>query len=177
MFVLGLLLFFLFFFDVDFRGDESGLVATAAAGVGGSMMGPPPSPPGLGDADATAVDAEEQDEAEEAAALSRAHSSLWPVRHAARWQASLQYFRCRQPEQKCSGPSLVPQNAHASVIRSDQIGISLPSPPAPPRVVWVIRHGTRSVQRMTGRGSAARLLKTIFQIVLHNQSISLSVLN
>ena len=114
MFVLGLLLFFLFFFVVDFRGDESGLVAV---GVGGSMTGPPPSPPGFGDADAAAVDAEEEDEAEEAAALSRAHSSLWPVRHAARWQASLQYFRCRQPEQKCSGPSFVPQNAHPSVIR------------------------------------------------------------
>ena len=114
MFVLGLFLFFLFFFDADFRGDESGLVAT---GVAGSMMGPPPSLPGLGDADT--VDAEEEDDeaAEEAAALSRAHSSLWPVRHAARWQASLQYFRCRQPEQKCSGRPLVPQNAHASVIR------------------------------------------------------------
>ena len=123
MFVLGLLLFFLFFFVVDFRGDESGLVAV---GVADSMMGPPPSPPGLGDADTAAVDAEEEEDeaAEEAAALSRAHVSLWPARHAARWQASLQYFRCRQPEQKCSGRSLVPQNAHASVIRqsSDQIG-------------------------------------------------------
>ena len=112
MFVLGLLLFFLFFFGVEFRGDESGLVAT---GVGVSMMGPPPGP---GDPDAAAVDADNEDEdAEEAAALSRAHSSLWPVRHAARWQASLQYFRCRQPEQECSGSSLVPQNAHCSVIR------------------------------------------------------------
>jgi len=112
LFVLGLLLFFLFFFDADLRGDESGLVAT---GVGDSMMGPPPSVPGLGDADAAAVDVEEGDD--EAAALSRAHSSLWPVRHAARWQASSQYFRCRQPEQKCSGRSFVPQNAHSSVIR------------------------------------------------------------
>ena len=59
MFVLGLFLFFLFFFDADFRGDESGLVAT---GVAGSMMGPPPSLPGLGDADAAAVDAEEEDD-------------------------------------------------------------------------------------------------------------------
>ena len=116
VFVLGLLLFFLFF-DADFRGDESGLVAT---GVGGSMTGPPPSVPGLGDADAAAVDAEEEEDeaAEEAAALSRAHSSLWPARHAARWQASLQYLRCRQPEQKCRCWSLarVPQNAHCSVM-------------------------------------------------------------
>ena len=69
------------------------------------MAAPPPSAPGLGDADEAAVDVEEEGEedAEEAAALSRAHSSLWPARHAARWQAWLQYFRCRQPEQKCSG--------------------------------------------------------------------------
>ena len=50
-------------------------------------MGPPPSSAGLGDADAAAVDADEEDDeedAEEAAALSRTHSSLWPARHAAR---------------------------------------------------------------------------------------------
>ena len=100
VFRLGLLFFFLFF-DVDFR-DESDLVAAAAAGDGGSL-GPPPSAPGLRvvATAATAADAaaEEEDD-EEAAALSPGHSSLWPARHAARWQASLQYFRCRQPEKK-----------------------------------------------------------------------------
>ena len=100
VFDLGLLCF-LFFFDVDFRGDGSGLVAAAAAAGDGGSTGAPPSAPGLRDVDAAAVDPEEGGN-EEAAALSRAHSSLWPARHAARWQASLQYFRWRQPEQKCS---------------------------------------------------------------------------
>ena len=92
VFVLGLLFFFLFF-DVDFCDDESD----------GRSIGPPPSAPGLRDADAAAaVDTAEEEDDEEAAALSPGHSSLWPARHAARWQASLQYFRCRQPEQKFS---------------------------------------------------------------------------
>ena len=49
---------------------------------------------------------------------SRLHSSLWPARHAARWQAWLQYFRCRHPEHLCSGWSVaeVPQNEHSSVM-------------------------------------------------------------
>ena len=118
VFDLGLLCF-LFFFDVDFRGDGSGLVAAAAAAGDGGSTGAPPSAPGLRDVDAaaSAVDPEEGGN-EEAAALSRAHSSLWPARHAARWQASLQYFRCRQLEQKfsrCCSFARVPQCAHFSI--------------------------------------------------------------
>ena len=64
----------------------------------------------------TAADEDEdEDEAEEdTRALSRLHSSLWPARHAALWQASLQYFRCRHPEQKrsCRSWAGVSQKAH-----------------------------------------------------------------
>ena len=42
---------------------------------------------------ATANDDEDETEPDERMALSRLQSSLWPARHAARWQASLQYFR------------------------------------------------------------------------------------
>ena len=84
--------FSLFCSSVEIRDDESKLDAAAVVEDGVSM-GPPPSPPGTRDLDAAAVDAEET------AAPSRLHSSLWPARHAARWQACLQYLRCRQPEQ------------------------------------------------------------------------------
>ena len=66
-----------------------------------------------------AAAADEADEDCEDVARSRAHSSLCPARHAALWQAWLQYFRCRQPEQKCSAWSFearARQNAHSSMI-------------------------------------------------------------
>ena len=62
---------------------------------------------------------DEDDEDDEDVARSRVHSSLCPARHAARWQAWLQYFRCRQPEQKCRAWSFearVWQNAHSSMV-------------------------------------------------------------
>jgi len=105
VFVLGLL-FFSLFFDLDFGNDELELVAAAGArDLEGDevSMAPPPSAPGHRNVDAAAVDAADEKDEEEAAALSRVHSSLWPARHAARWQACLQYLRCRQPEQNCSG--------------------------------------------------------------------------
>ena len=95
--------------------------AVAAAGrlevlSGDSERFPPPSPPGLCDRDSNAADdrdvdaaaadngnGEDEDvdvDADLDAARSRLHSSLWPARHAALWQAWLQYFRCRHPEQK-----------------------------------------------------------------------------
>ena len=45
---------------------------------------------------------DEADKEEENVAMSCLHSSLWPARHAARWQVSSQYFRWRQLEQKSS---------------------------------------------------------------------------
>ena len=95
--------------------------AVAAAGrikvvSGDSERFPPPSPPGPCDGDATAADDRDVDAAaadngngedddvdvdlDLGLARSRVHSSLWPARHAALWQAWLQYFRCRHPEQK-----------------------------------------------------------------------------
>ena len=92
--------------------------AVAAAGrievvSGDSERSLSPSPPGPcdGDADDRDVDAAAADngngEDEDVdvdldldLARSRLHSSLWPARHAALWQAWLQYFRCRHPEQK-----------------------------------------------------------------------------
>ena len=66
------------------------------------------------------ADEDDEDDDEDVARVrSRVHSSLWPARHAARWQAWLQYFRCRQPEQKCSAWSFearVWQNAHSSMV-------------------------------------------------------------
>ena len=91
------------------------------AGVGdggGPPPPPPPAPPGLAEVDVAEGDGEEDDEEEEAPSRSRLHSSLWPACHAARWQAWLQYFRCRHPEHFCSDRSVaaVPQNAHSSVM-------------------------------------------------------------
>ena len=71
---------------------------------------PPLSPPALRDVEAAAAAGDDDrddveawsDEGAEAWALSRLHSSLWPARHAALWHASLQYLRCRHPEQKRS---------------------------------------------------------------------------
>ena len=99
-----------------FRDEDARAGAVGDAEDGGS---PRPSPPALHGIDCTAAadddeeDVEEADEAE-APALSRLHSSLWPARHAAFWQASLQYFRCRHPEQKrsCRSWAGVSQKAH-----------------------------------------------------------------
>ena len=59
-------------------------------------------------------DEDEDEDEEDTRALSSLHSSLWPARHAALWQASLQYFRCRHPEQKrsCWSWAGVSQKAH-----------------------------------------------------------------
>ena len=91
------------------------------AGVGdggGPPPPPPPAPPGLADVDVAEGDGEEDEDEEEAPSRSRLHSSLWPACHAARWQAWLQYFRCRHPEHFCSDRSVagVPQKAHWSGI-------------------------------------------------------------
>ena len=66
----------------------------------------------------TEPDEEEDDNLE---ALSRLHSSLWPSRHAARWQAWEQYFRCMHREQKRSrwvlvGAAAMPQLSHVAVL-------------------------------------------------------------
>ena len=92
--------------------------AVAAAGrlevfSGDSERSLSPSPPGPcdgvaddRDVDAAAADngnGEDEDvdvDLDLDLARSRLHSSLWPARHAALWQAWLQYFRCRHPEQK-----------------------------------------------------------------------------
>ena len=87
--------------------------AVAAAGrievvSGDSERFPPPSPPGLCEGDSNTADNRDVDAAaadvdvdvDFGAARSLLHSSLWPARHAALWQAWLQYFRCRHPEQK-----------------------------------------------------------------------------
>ena len=134
LFVSGNLLFFFFFLLFFFfrEGKDSELVAAVVPPVavsdGAAPPAPPPSPPkpvftdeaaavGLEGAAAAADEADE--DGDEDVARSRAHSSLCPARHAALWQAWLQYFRCRQPEQKCSGWSCearVWQNAHSSMI-------------------------------------------------------------
>ena len=106
--VLDLLFFFVIFFV--FRNDEgSGLVAPPKGqretGLETGVEPPPPPPPpppaapprALPDVDA-ATEADDdggEDEVDEegGAPRSRLHSSLWPARHAARWQAWLQYFR------------------------------------------------------------------------------------
>ena len=49
-----------------------------------------------------ADEGDEDDEDEEGVPLSWLHSSLWPARQAARWQAWPQYFRCLHPVQKRS---------------------------------------------------------------------------
>ena len=97
-----------------FRDEAERAGAVGEAEDGGL---PPPSPPALRGIDSTAAaaaDDDEDDEEAEAPALSRVHSSLWPARHAALWQASLQYFRCRHPEQRrsCRSWAGVSQNAH-----------------------------------------------------------------
>ena len=121
--VLDLLLFFFLFFFV-FRDDDEGSGPGAAAeGAARDGGGAPPPPPrassGLSAVAAEAEDDEEgDDDEEELVSRSRLHSSLWPACHAARWQAWLQYFRCRHPEHFCSDRSVaaVPQNAHWSGI-------------------------------------------------------------
>ena len=130
LFVLGLLLFFSFFFFRD--EEESELVAAVVPAVAGpdGVAPPPPPPPSavpleVRDEEVAAVaddeddDEDDEDDEDVARVRSRVHSSLCPARHAARWQAWLQYFRCRQPEQKCRAWSFearVWQNAHSSMV-------------------------------------------------------------
>ena len=117
---------------------QDGVEAEVGDG-GGAPPPPPPAPPGLAEADVAEGDGEEDEDDEEPPSRSRLHSSLWPARHAARWQAWLQYFRCRQPEQKCSAWSFearVWQNAHSSMVA----GLS--------------RRGVKSVRRCDTRSEA-----------------------
>ena len=51
---------------------------------------------------AMADEGDEDDKDDEGVHLSCLHSSLWPARQAARWQAWPQYFRCLHPVQKRS---------------------------------------------------------------------------
>ena len=129
--VLDSLLPFFFFFVFRDEGGSGLVVAAELEAEGAARDGvedgggappppppPPPAPPRLADAD-VAAEAEEGEEDDEVAfPRSRLHSSLWPARHAARWQAWSQYFRCRHPEHFCSGRSVAgsPQNAHCSVM-------------------------------------------------------------
>jgi len=122
------LLFCFFLLLLFFRDEaESELVAAAVPHVAVSDGAAPPPPPPLPpepeftDEEAAAVELEEAaaDKDGEDVARSSAHSSLCPARHAALWQAWLQYFRCRQPEQKCSAWSFearARQNAHSAMI-------------------------------------------------------------
>ena len=123
--VSGLVLLFFFFLFFLFRDvAESGLCTAADGGAARDGGGAPPPPPprassGLSAVAAEAEDDEEgDDDEEELVSRSRLHSSLWPACHAARWQAWLQYFRCRHPEHFCSDRSVlaVPQKAHWSGI-------------------------------------------------------------
>ena len=61
---------------------------------------------------------DDDDEDDEREARSCWHSSLWKAFHAARWQASLQNLRCRQPLQRSSFwlVARVPQCAHLSMV-------------------------------------------------------------
>ena len=74
------------------------------------------------DVDEEEIEADDKEETEaddEEVALSRVHSSLWPSRHAARWQDSLQYFRCRHLEQKRScwvSEAGMPQLSHVAAL-------------------------------------------------------------
>ena len=97
---------------------RDGAEAGVGDGGGAPPPPPPPAPPGLAEVDVAEGDGEEDEDEEEAPSRSRLHSSLWPACHAARWQAWLQYFRCRHPEHFCSDRSVlaVPQNAHWSGI-------------------------------------------------------------
>ena len=102
--VVGLLFMLSRCFVFVVRDEHEREGAVGDSEDGGS---PPLSPQALRDVDAAAAagddDGDDDDDEEtEARALSRLHSSLWPARHAALWQASLQYFRCRHPEQKRS---------------------------------------------------------------------------
>ena len=126
---VGIPFFFLGAFALVVRDEDAKLTGAVGSDAedgledGGS---PPPSPPALREVDAAAAAAagaedeedEEAGEEEDARALSRLHSSLWPARHVSRWQASLQYFRCRHPEQKrsCWAWAVVPQNAHVAAL-------------------------------------------------------------
>ena len=97
-----------------FRDEAERAGAVGEAEDGGL---PPPSPPALRGIDCTAAaaaDDDEDDDEAESPALSRLHSSLWPARHAALWQTSLQYFRCRHPEhaRSCRSRAGVSQKAH-----------------------------------------------------------------
>ena len=122
------------------------------------------TPPGSCDADGTA-DEDEDDGAVGASNVDAAgsprsclHSSMWPARHAARWQASLQYFRCRHPVQRCSGLSssgIVPQNAHVSmVVRTAQIE-------ATPGSFLVCCRGKEGLSTMEGLSTSQCLIKRL----------------
>jgi len=127
---LDLLFFFSFVLFVPRDDEEPELVAIADGaardGLGDGGGAPPPPPPsapsGLPKADEAAEAGEADEEGEHAdeepPSRSRLHSSLWPARHADRWQAWLQYFRCRHPEHFCSTWSVAgaPQNAHSSIM-------------------------------------------------------------
>ena len=70
-----------------------------------------------------AVEDERNDDSDdEREARSCWHSSLWKAFHAARWQASLQNLRCRQPLQRSSFwlefwlVARAPQCAHLSMV-------------------------------------------------------------
>ena len=80
------------------RGNKSELVA-AADGPARERAPTSPSPGLFLGLDAAMVD---EDVVDEDGPLSRRHSSLWPARQAARWQAWPQYFRCLHPVQKRS---------------------------------------------------------------------------
>ena len=96
------------------RGNKSELVA-AADGPARERAPTSPSPGLFLGLDAAMAD---EDEVDEDVPLSRRHSSLWPARQAARWQAWPQYLRCLHPVQKCSlsFSARVWQFAHTSLI-------------------------------------------------------------
>ena len=74
---------------------------------------------------AMADEGDEDDKDDEVVPLSCLHSSLWPARQAARWQAWPQYFRCLHPVQKRSLSFAGPwQFAHTSPIAlgTDPVG-------------------------------------------------------
>ena len=145
--VLDLLLFCFLFFELrdDELDDEGSGPVAAADGAARDGVGdrggappppPPPAPPGLAEVDvaAEADDDGGTEEEDDDAPRSRLHSSLWPARHAARWQAWLQYFRCRHPAHFCSGWSVAgaPQYAHSSAmcvksVRGDESTLNIES--------------------------------------------------
>ena len=80
---------------------------------------------------------EDDDDDDEREARSCWHSSLWKAFHAARWQASLQNLRCRQPLQRSSFwlVARVPQCAHLSMVVTVRIGSDRVEPLTTCRVV------------------------------------------